>query len=282
MTNQWHKCIGIMLLTAPLVHFSVSDCLADEPAAKADQKGQVEASASRGQETPKREPAAMEALSKMGKYLNSLKSFTVTSEMSLDEVLLNGQKILVTGTTEYLTQLPNHLKVTSKIGEIGLDNVYYYDGSTFTIYSLPEKYYTSFAAPATIGQLLDLAEDRYNVELPLRDLFWWSTAKARTEDIISASFIAISPVDGTPCNHYAFQQDDVDWQIWIENDDTPLPRRLVITSKLETGQPQYIARLTWEVNPRIPGNAFIFTPPEGARKIGIAVYDENDQPTTNQ
>lgn len=87
--------------------------------------------------------------------------------------------------------------------------------------------------------MLDIAENQYGIEILLRDLFWWSTDKANPEDIKAAYFIAPSMVEGTPCKHYAYRQEEVDWQLWVEDDDTPLPRRLVITSKLVQGQPQY-------------------------------------------
>jgi len=271
MTSRWRKCIGIMLLSVPFVHFLAAGCRADEQLSEAEAKDESSI-----------EPEAMAALNGMGTYLNSLTSFIVTSEMSMDEVLLTGQKIMVTGTTEYTTRLPDRLKVVSKIEEIGRDNEYYYDGSTFTIYSLPQKYYGTFKAPDNLTQLLDIAQDRYDVEIPLRDLFWWSTKKARTEDIKAAYFIAVSRVNGTPCKHYAFKQEEVDWQLWIEDDDTPLPRKLVITSKLETGQPQYISTMTWDLAPQLADNAFTFTPPEGAHKIEFAVYDDTNEEPAKQ
>ena len=44
-------------------------------------------------------------------------------------------------------------------------------------------------------------------------------------------------VRGIQCHHLVFIQDDIDWQIWIENSQTPLPRKMVITSKWLAGGP---------------------------------------------
>jgi len=271
MTNFWKRCFGILLLSAPILLSSMPTCLANE-----------QLSATEAKDESSIEPEAMAALATMGNYLNTLKSFVVTSEMSMDEVLLTGQKIMVTGTTEYTTRLPDRLRITSKVEELGRDKDYYYDGKSFIIYSRPDKYYASFEAPNTIGKLLDLAENRYNVEIPLRDLFFWGTEKARTEDIQAAYFIDVSRVSGTPCKHYAFRQEDVDWQVWIEDDDTPLPRKLVITSKLENGQPQYISTMTWNIAPQLAESTFVFTPPAGAHKIEFAVYDDTNEKTNQQ
>jgi hypothetical protein len=67
-----------------------------------------------------------------------------------------------------------------------------------------------------------------------------------------------------------FIQDDIDWQIWIEDSQTPLPRKLVITSKWLAGAPQFTALMSyWKTSARLPQDLFIFTPPMTARKIKI-------------
>lgn len=268
MNAVWNNISGGLFCTALMVFMPVNATLADTfPApARSDQEMSIQ-------------PEAMAALAKMGAYLNTLKEFTVTSEMSMDEVLLTGQKILVTGTTKYQTRLPDRLRISSRIEAIGRDNEYFYDGKSFTIYSNPDKYYASFKAPGNIGALLDLAENRHNVEIPLRDLFYWGTEKARLDDIETAFTVGDSRVGDTPCTHYAFTQQEVDWQIWIEDDDTPLPHRLVITSKLESGKPQYISTMTWNVAPQLNDSTFVFTPPEGAHQIDFAVYDDTEEPS---
>jgi hypothetical protein len=35
-------------------------------------------------------------------------------------------------------------------------------------------------------------------------------------------------VDGVPCHQLSFESPGADWQIWIEADSTPVPRRFVI------------------------------------------------------
>jgi len=267
MSNRWRSRIGMLLISAPFLMLSITGCLAAQPAAT-----EVE-------DEVLIQPEATAALTEMGNYLNSLKSFTVISEMLMDEVLLTGQKILVTGTTKYSTRLPDRLRISSKIEGIDRDHEYYYDGKTFTIYGNQDKYYALFDAPDSIGKLLDIAQDKYNIEIPLRDLFYWGTEKNRMVDVQSAIFIDLSRINGKPCKHYAFQQEDVDWQIWIEDDETPLPLQLVITSKLENGQPQYISTMTWDVAPQLPDGTFVFTPPEGAHMIDIAVFDDTEEST---
>jgi hypothetical protein len=43
------------------------------------------------------------------------------------------------------------------------------------------------------------------------------------------------------CDHLAFRQLDTDWQLWVEKGSRPLPRKIVITTRYEVGDPQFSA-----------------------------------------
>ena len=62
---------------------------------------------------------------------------------------------------------------------------------------------------------------------------------------------------------------DVDWQLWIERSETPVPRKLVITTTTEKAQPQYVAKLTWNLTPQLDDTLFTFVPPADAHKIVV-------------
>jgi len=79
-----------------------------------------------------------------------------------------------------------------------------------------------------------------------------------------------SAVEGVTCQHYAFRQADIDWQIWIQKGEHPLPRRLVITTKTDEARPQHTAEYTWNLAPSFNDAAFVFDPPEGAGKVVLA------------
>ena len=63
---------------------------------------------------------------------------------------------------------------------------------------------------------------------------------------------------------------DVDWQIWIEQGTSPLPRKLLITSIKEPGQPQYTAVMNWTLSPLLDDELFAFVPPKNAQPITLA------------
>lgn len=219
------------------------------------------------------EPKAMAALQKMGGFLRTLKTFEVSFKVSKDEVLDSGQKVMVDGTSELTVQTPNRFHFSTKIDEAHRDLQFFFDGKTFTIYGNTNKFYASVAAPATIRELLDLAEERYDIDLPFRDLFLWGTDRADVAAIQSAIYIGPTKINDVPCDHYAFRNVDVDWQLWVQQGETPLPRKLVITTKQEEGQPQYVSNMNWNLSPKINNKLFSFVPPKDAHKIDFAVNE---------
>ena len=166
----------------------------------------------------------------MGGFLRTLKAYEVSFKVSKDEVLDSGQKVMVDGTSELTVQTPDRFHFSTKIDEAHRDLQFFYDGKTFTIYGNTNKFYATVPAPATIRELLDVVEERYDVDLPFRDLFVWGTDRADVAAIQSAIYIGPTKIDSVPCDHYAFRNVDVDWQIWIQQGDKPLPRKLVITT----------------------------------------------------
>ena len=226
---------------------------------------------------PKAAPAtdidvkAIDALKSMGAYLRGLKAFALRSETTADEVLDNGQKVQFGSTVDYLVRKPDRMR--ADVVSDRKRRQYFYDGKTVTQYGPDTGYYASVAAPATISELLPFLDQKYGLELPLADLFLWGTDKDGLDDIKSAINIGPSRIGGIETDHYVFRQADVDWQIWIERGKTPLPRKLVITTTSDPAQPQYVAMLKWDLNPKLDNKTFTFVPPKGAQKIVLATVD---------
>jgi hypothetical protein len=115
-----------------------------------------------------------------------------------------------------------------------------------------------------------VAEESYGIDMPLADLFRWGSDAKATAGIIAASDLGPSTIRGTTCDHYAFRQAEVDWQIWIERGTKPLPRKLVITTTSEKMQPEHMVVMSWNLEPQLTDQVFAFVPPAGAQKIEFA------------
>jgi hypothetical protein len=214
------------------------------------------------------EPAAMAALESMGAYLRTLKSFQVEAATTNEDVLEDGQKTQYAGTVNIVAQMPVRLR--AEVSNERHERMYLYDGKSFTLFAKRLNYYATVPAPPTIGQLADKLDENYGFSVPLSDLFRWGMPGWSTEAITGATDLGPSPVLETTCQHYAFRQDDIDWQIWIQKGDNPLPRKLVITTKTDEARPQSTAVYTWNLAPSFNDAAFTFDPPADAGKVVLA------------
>ncbi|NTX36724.1 MULTISPECIES: DUF2092 domain-containing protein [unclassified Myxococcus] len=217
------------------------------------------------QDAPAVDPNAIKALEEMGGFLRSLPAFAITAETTTDEVLDSGQKIQLSSEAELRARRPDKLRVDIKSDR--KQRQFFYDGKTFTVNGPKGGYYASFDAPPTLAQTIATAEHRYGVEIPLVDLFYWGTDKSGIKDIQSAIDVGPATIDGVETEQYAFKQQGVDWQVWIEKGDKPLPRKLVITNTQDPTQPQHVAVLDWNLKPNVGNAVFAFNPPKGSHRI---------------
>jgi hypothetical protein len=225
--------------------------------------------------TDKIDPDAMEALNKMGAYLRSLKAFQVTAEVTDEEVLPDGQKLQFGSLAELIAEKPNHLRVD--VNSDRKHRVFFFDGKTFTLYAPRPRFYATVDAPATIAEMANQLESKYGIDLPFVDLFRWGTPESGAEDIKDATDIGASQVDGVTCEHYAFRQSGLDWEIWIQQGDFPLPRKIVLTTMTDDARPQHVSRYTWNLAPSMNAATFAFAPTKDDKKIALA---ELRAPTT--
>ena len=217
-------------------------------------------------------PAAIKALNDMASYLRNLKVFQVESATTTDEVQDDGQLIQYTAKINFVVQTPNKLLATSSSDRN--ERTFIYDGKTFTMFAQRAGYYATVPAPPTLRELDDALSEKYDIELPLADLFRFGSPYWKGADIKAATDVGLSEVGGVTCEHYAFRQDDVDWQVWIQKGEYPLPRKLVITTTAEAARPQHAAMYTWNLAPSFNEESFTFVPPAGARKIVLAAVGE--------
>jgi len=222
------------------------------------------------------DPQAASALEGMGRYLRSLKAFTVHGAATIDVVDENDRKARVPGTVDYKVQVPDGLRMD--VQGPHKHRQLFFDGKQMTLWAPDIKYYATVDAPPTIGELLARAEDRYGITLPLADLFLWGTESAPVSKIQSGKVGGHDTVDGTGCTRYVFQQPGVEWEVCIQDGDAPLPRRMVITDTEDPARPQFINTLTWDTAPKLAKTDFTFKPSKDAHRIQIV--ERTAQPVT--
>jgi hypothetical protein len=211
------------------------------------------------------DPDAIDAVKKMAAYLHTLKSYQVIDDVTQDDVLEDGLIVQSTSKVDYLLARPNRMRIEVTSDE--RHRLYLYDGKNFTVWARLVNYYATVPAPPTIGELFEKITDKYDIELPLYDLYNWGNKDEDINKIKTAVDIGPSAVNGVTCEHYAFHQEGVDWQIWIQLGEFPLPRKLVITTLTDDARPQHSDTLTWNLAPSFNDGAFAFDPPPDAKRV---------------
>jgi hypothetical protein len=212
------------------------------------------------------EARADQELRKMGEFLAGLPHFALEAEETFDEVPDGQLRRQLTNVRRIAVERPNHVAADAT-GDT-LNRASWYDGRTVTVLDKEHNVYATIEAPATIDATFDKLTDEYGVVLPLADLLYSDPYAVLMEGVTYARYLGIHLAAGVACHHLAFSQDTIEWQIWIDAGDKPLPRKLVISYVKEPGEPQYTAIIRrWTLESKVPEGLFTFEAPEGAQKI---------------
>ena len=214
------------------------------------------------------DPKADQALRQMSDFLKSLQSFTFRTENTTDEIALAGSKIQFGQTVDIYVKRPDRLRANAE-GDLA-NQQFFFDGKSITLFNKDKNVYATLKAPDEIESALEFAQNAFEINAPLSDLIYPDAYRVLTAKVHSGYYVGLHLIGGVKCHHLLFIQDDIDWQIWIENSQTPFPRKMVITSKWLAGGPQFTALMSyWKSSARLPEDLFIFTAPLTAQKIKI-------------
>jgi len=224
------------------------------------------------------DPEAEKLLKASMTYLAAQKRFGVTVRTTIEAVLKTGQKLQFDNTGSLLVQRPNKLRAERR-GEL-VDQVFYYDGKSLTLYNPGQKYYATVDAPGTLEAMMDFARNKLDVIAPAGDLIYANAYELLMQDATSGFVVGESVIEGARCDHLAFRNPDVDWQIWIQQGRQPLPRKFVITTRDVAGSPEFAIVMTkWDLAPKLSDRTFAFAPPKGAKKVDFLPLEQGAAPS---
>jgi hypothetical protein len=213
---------------------------------------------------------AKSILKAMSDYVDRQKTIELTFDSDIEVITPQLEKIQFTNSGEALLSRPDKLRA-HRVGGYA-DVALVYDGKIASVYGKHINAYAQFVAPGTLDQLFEALRAGHGIALPAADLLLVNSYDLLVADVKEAKHIGRGVIDGRECEHLAFRNHDTDWQLWVEVGATPVPRKLVITSKTMNSAPQYTLRIkSWKTGVEPAANAFAFAPPVGARKL-----DPND------
>jgi hypothetical protein len=219
-----------------------------------------------------RDEQAVSALKAMSAYLAGLKSFTVTGVSLEDHQLEAGLMATYPTEIELTVTRPGSLHMKQFDGESTRE--LYIHGGSLTLYDSAKGYYATTSVPAGLDAGMEYALEKLGIDAPLMDLVYkdsFTQLAGTTNPVIYLT--GKSRVSGVYCHQLAIRVADADVQLWVQEGDPPLPRRMIITAKWDAGSPRFNAHMTWNAQPDIAPGAFEFEPPEDAVQIQFEQLD---------
>jgi hypothetical protein len=215
---------------------------------------------------PAFDPDSDRILRAMSDFIAATPAFTVRTESSLEVVTRDGEKLQFLTPVSASVRRPDRL-FSKRDGDL-VDQRFYYDGKSLTLFNPAQNVFATVPAPPTLDAAMEYARKELDIVAPAGDLIGTDAYAALTEDMFESRYLGLSTVAGQRCHHLAFRGNEVDFQIWVEEGQRPLPWRFVITSKKVAGAPQFATQIVaWDLKPRLRDKDFEFKAPEGATGI---------------
>jgi len=223
------------------------------------------------QPTANIQPEADEALRQMGQLLAETEAFRFDAHITQDLPMSAGLKVQMYQHRSVIASRPGKIRVVSH-GDLDMNTASFNDGA-LTVFDPLRGVYTQIDGPKDIDGILDhLALERGFV-MPLADLLVSDPYASATERVKLGIYLGKHRVREHTCHHLAFRQEGVDWQIWIDAGEQPVPRKLLITFTQHAGQPQWSAELdSWDLSPEIDDSVFEFEPPKDTTAVEFDVF----------
>jgi hypothetical protein len=209
---------------------------------------------------------AKEILRSMSDYLGGLAAFSADADIDNEVVDLQGQKLHLNSSASLVVERPGKLYIHRRGGAGEVELIF--DGKVMTIHGMRRNVYVQMDSPGDLDQALKNVRIETGLDFPGADLLYADPYDGLMSGVESGAYLGSGYVNGVECHHLAFRAPQVDWQIWIQTGDTPLPMKYVITTKWVTAAPQYVARFrNWNATPEIESARFDFSPKQGAEKL---------------
>jgi hypothetical protein len=182
----------------------------------------------------------------------------------------DGDYLHIVHNINVLAARPDKIAVTAS-GDDGTTELVY-NGKQVSVFDAVDNKYAQVPMTGSLQHMLDEVSERLGAEFPLADLFGDDPAQSFLTGVISGKEVDTDRVDGVPCRHLFFTQSGAtELELWVENNDRGVPRRLVITYRALPGTPSFVVEFSdWNFQNRPSDAEFAFQPPAGATKVDVA------------
>ncbi len=214
---------------------------------------------------------ALDRLKQMSEKLASAKTFTYHSNSFVELQAITGQFLTFFADGEVVLQRPNkmHANITGDVENFQL----YFDGAKVSAFDPQKNVHAVSGQLATIDEMLDFVMNKAQMNFPSADFLYSDPYAVMTKNLTHAIVVGDSMVNGVPCEHFAYMEPAINWEIWIKKGKHALPLRLAMTYKQVPNFPRFLVEfMDWNLNPNLKADAFMFKIPGNSKKIEFGTY----------
>lgn len=225
--------------------------------------------------TVRQDAKALDVLKSMSAYTDSFDQVVIVGVTLTDARLGGGLMVSNADEVRATIDRPNSLHISSFDGIETRELIFHQE--ILTVFDSQRGFYAQASIPSGVDAALEFALEELDIEAPLMDFI----VRDKLASLISSQETVIYLTDkarvaGVDCHHIAIRGPETDVQLWVEEGDKPLPRKIMLTSKWAGGSPRFIANLDWLIEPELDPSIFEFKAPEGFMNIGFVQYSENE------
>lgn len=257
------------------VIFFISSYSAD---LRAEEKTPAKPNAVKSVETERviMEPQAEKILKQMSKTLGTAEEFSFEAQVEYDDLLTSGQKIQFGGTLKTLVNRPGNI-YSEFDGDLAETKIWIAENKA-TVLDVDHNFYGELDITGSMDEAMDDMMENYDFSLPLADIIHTDTYGSLTGTTVDGIVAGQAVINGTKCTHLVFVGQEADWQLWVSEEETALPCKLLITYKNIKNAPQYQATFTdWNLSPEFSEASFKPVLPEGAEQIDFAKKETGEK-----
>jgi hypothetical protein len=222
------------------------------------------------------EGEAQTILKAMADYVSRQDNLSLKYDTDIEVVTPAVEKIQFSASGDVTMSRPNKFRVSRTGGYADVELIS--DGANVTVYDRGGNRFAQVPGSGSFDEAVDKLRSDASLELPGADLLLSKPYEELMAGVLEAKHIGRGVVEGVECEHLAFRNLDIDWQIWVEVGERPVPRKYVITSKAVGAAPQYTLRLRdWKTGVTPAPDAFAFKPPAGSSGVAITVLNDIDE-----
>jgi hypothetical protein len=219
---------------------------------------------------PELDKKTAEVMKKLGPLYKDAKSLSTEAVIETTVTPQEGEKQIVKVNTAVEFQRPNMFALRAKVDKddkAGLEVVC--DGKVLFIHGRRMKQFTESKAPKGLDKIgQELLRFGNNSGMLFQNVLADDPAEALLDGVTKGEHAGMDKIDGKEAHHLKFQQEGLDWELWVAAEGQPWVLKASSTREGPNAKMVTVETYSkWKLNAEPTKDVFTFKSPEDAKKV---------------